>query len=176
VNPHAAAPGKAVLEGWPEDHPTPRLPADWTWLHVGPNGAHPVVILSDRPSTYAGHWWNRSMTPCPRTNACALCNAGIAAQLRVVLGVFDLRLRGPALLELGQAPAAKLRQLADDAGHLRGLVVALQREASRERGRILVTLPDRDHPAPPDPLPDAPDLRKALVATWARTAERNREP
>jgi hypothetical protein len=111
------------------------------------------------------------MRPCV-TQPCPLCDRGIGAQLRIVLSVYDLKLRAVCLIEVAQPAALQIRMLCEAAGHVRGLVLELRHEADRQRGRIIVQAPDRSHPNVPDPLPVGANCRTALAETWKRVARK----
>lgn len=163
-----------LSDGW-GDEPGQYGAAPFNWLHVPHVRPLPVVILSDVPVKYRGHWFQSAMQACTGDGHCPLCERGIGGQIRVILAVYDLRLRALGLIELSAATAAEIRSISEAHGHLRGLVVELSKEAGRPRGRVLVGEPDRTVPPSPDPLPPVPDIRAALKATWARAESRKAE-
>jgi hypothetical protein len=134
------------------------------WWHAPSAGTWMLVILSDEPIRYRGHWRRGSVAPC-RGATCPLCAAGSGWVPRYVLSVQVLETRRVMLWEIGASTADQLLEIAEREGGLRGVTIEGERETQGSRGKIIVraTSVVRASAGLPDPL----DAGAILSAQWA---------
>lgn len=155
--------GFAVDAGW-GNPATEAANQSWVWLHVPARSAIRVVILSESPCRYKGHWVDGHMRPCLPVD-CGYCAVRLGFQIRYVFAVHDMTHRVSGLLELGAGAAEVIKESADDLGFLRGLVFELRKEGGRDRGKIIV----KAHHAmiQTEGLPVPPDAALELRRMWS---------
>lgn len=152
-------------EGWELPGET-KAWSDWTWFHIKPGKARIVVVLSEKPLWYQGHFVHGRMAPCVGSE-CIECARGTGAQIRWVFACAEVETRRQGLMEVGQATQLELRQYVTRAGRFRGLVLCFGRYSKAKQSRIECEYVD-------DPMPvwahemAATDLGAALRATWTK--------
>lgn len=155
----------SVGDGWsvPEEVTPGGL---WSWVHIRPGSALRLVVTSESPVWYAGHFVNGRMRPCPGRE-CGYCEKGVGVQVRFVFGVARMDDRREGLIELGQSVANVIKAWIPRRGSLRGMVLCFGRYSASRQSRIEVEYCEESMP---DWLGECrqPDLRAALELTWVR--------
>ncbi len=128
--------GTDVTEGWGD---TTREAGEqsWAWIHVPARSSVEVIILSEAPVRYRGHWVDGRMRPCCGA-ACPYCERRMGGQVRYAFACYDLAARASALLEIGAGAAGVIREASEREGRLRGLAFRLRKQDGRDRGRIII--------------------------------------
>lgn len=163
----------AVGKGWDVPAELDSV-GDFRWWKLGGNKVLKLVILSHEPTFYRGHYTNRRMVPC-FGDGCALCKAGVGAQLRFVFAAAEPETRQVGLIEVGRTVGLEIRDLAKRHGQLRGMGIELTRFSYSKQSRMEVEYVDRDFGNWWGILP-VPDCRRALEATWKRAGKGLEEP
>lgn len=164
-----------LAQGWGEaGEKTPASPG-FSWLHVPPGVGVSVVVLSESPLRYQGHWGGHAVIPCRRTTfqeECVYCRHQVGLQNRFVLCVVAPLLQTVNLFECGESTARQIKAILDrEAGKkLRGLSLHFRREGGRPRGAILAAEAKMEYGMAEMPPPV--DIEAALLATWERQGRR----
>jgi len=149
-------------EGWGDTAAAPS--STYCWMHIPTVGALEVVILSEIPTRYTGHFVGRTMRPCEAVG-CHWCGVGLGRQLRWVLSVVDCLSGTRACIEVGAAAAETMRRATAEAGGLRGCRVRLSRATTARNSEVLCSLSTRE---PLDAVPDPVDVPRLLREMWAK--------
>lgn len=155
----------SVGDGWEVDEDV-RDWSDWTWFKVRAGQVVRLVLLSEAPLWYAGHFSKGRMVPCEGAG-CKLCAAQIGRQVRYVFGAAAAETGRTGLIEVGKATALQIRDWIPRRGGLRGMVVAFAKATFAKQSRTEVEFCDVDAPGWAAGL-SAPDVRRALEATWTK--------
>jgi hypothetical protein len=154
-----------VGEGWD-------VPADvkdrvqFHWFHVSPGGALLLVVLSNAPVWYIGHFRQGRMQPCDR-NGCESCAAGIGRQVRYVMCAVEVTTHQVGVLEISESVANLVREWSVPHNGSRGLMVELRKATKAKNSRMVVELV-KEHP-PAWALALQPlDLHEVLSKTWEK--------
>lgn len=154
-----------IGEGW-EVPPEAEPPMDFQWFKVSTRRPLSVVILSEEPLWYAGHYVQNRMWPCLGKD-CELCRDGIGAQLRYVFAVAEISAGKVGLLEVSRVIATTLREWISRRGQLKGMTVEFQKHSLSRQSRTEVSFVDG--PAPQWlSSKHVPDIRRALLLTWRK--------
>jgi len=155
----------SIGEGW--ELPADAAPwSDFHWFRVGGKTALNVVVLSEKPLWYVGHFHKGRMVPC-YGDGCVLCQDGVGRQVRYVLGVVEVTSQRVGLLEVGKQVGELIRDWMPRTGALRGMWLDLFKHSFSKNSRMEVTYVDK-------PIDrrfltfQCPDIRKALESTWRK--------
>lgn len=154
-----------VGRGW-EIPPEADSIGDFRWFKVRPQRALTLVVLSEEPYFYRGHFVNGRMIPCAG-DLCLNCSNGVGAQIRWVFAGFDPYTGQMGIIELGRSVGFELRARSEKAGKFRGLVLKLWRHGKSEKSRVEMDVLDMDVSKTIVGM-RAPDIAKALKLTWNR--------
>jgi hypothetical protein len=142
---------------------------DFTWFKVPASRTLVLVMLSESPVWYAGHFWRQRMRPCQGEN-CKLCADGVGAQLRYVLVGMEVSIGTVGLIELSRTVALELRDLGDKYNGLRGLCVEIGKVSHSKNSRMSVVA-HPGHEIIGWASKEMPDIRTALRNTWLKAGE-----
>jgi len=155
----------AVGDGWdppPEAHPW----SDFHWWKVSPGRVLELVILSEAPLWYTGHFLRGRMRPCYGDD-CEECKKGTGGQIRYVLAGVEVSSRRVGLLELGRAVGLQIRDYAQSMGTARGMWLEFGKESHAKQSRMIVQMIEK--PVEIDWMElSVPNMKEALVATWTK--------
>ncbi len=151
--------------GW-DPPPASAGTEDFRWFHI--SGVRPLiaVVTCELPIWYRGHYHGNRMQPCTG-EACDLCAMAVGSQVRFVFSLADCSQRAHGLLETGSGIAQEIRDLAARSGHLKGLMVEIQKHTLSRKSRMEVQEVLGDPGEFWKELP-AIDLGEALRATWSK--------
>ncbi len=153
----------SVGEGW--EPPLPERPwSDFHWWKVSTRGALLLVILSEKPVWYTGHFVDDRMWPCLGSE-CELCNRGVGSQVRYVFAAVEASTHKPGLIEVGRTNGLLIRDWMSRKGGLRGMCLEFVKHTSSRRSRTLVSYVDGEPPLWIHQVP-CPDVVEALYLTW----------
>jgi hypothetical protein len=139
----------------------------WTnfhWFQASTRGSILLVLLSQQPVWYTGHYVCGRMMPCIGEE-CEFCKSGIGAQIRYCFGVAEDATRRVGLIEFGQNNGQLLRDWAYRLGGLRGMSIEVEKHSRSAQSRTVVTFVDRPSPIWTDSA-ECPDVELALYLTW----------
>lgn len=145
----------------------------WTWFHCSPGEKLGLLILSEKPYGYAGHYVRGRMRNCAG-EGCKTCERGIGKQARYVMSACRIRDGKIGILEVGRPAALMIRELAQGRGRLRGLAIQLEREGVSKHSRIEVAVFEGIVPKPFESFP-ALDVPRVLELTWATALSGSRD-
>lgn len=140
--------------------------SDFRWYKVRPNKGLDVVILSESPLHYNGHFHQGRMHLCVGED-CRYCADNLGAQVRYCFAVAETSTRRVGLLELGRSVALEIRDLADIRGSLRGLRVFICKHSNSRHSRMEVEAVRDTEESWWRFLP-VPDVVRALQLTWEK--------
>jgi len=152
-----------VGNGW--DLPPGSEP--WTnfhWFQPSVSGVLVLVVLSERPTWYTGHYYERRMCPCLGVG-CRLCASGIGAQVRYCFAVAERSTRRVGLIELGRGNGLLVRDWAYSRGEMRGLMIEVSKHSRSPQSRTEVQRVHEDAPLWSVGILE-PDPSLALYLTW----------
>ena len=127
-----------IREGWGEsggsddDYRSP-------FFHVARTAESRVVLLSDVPVRYWGHWTRTGLRPCGERR-CEQCDEGVGRQLRFVFDVFVWDQARVAVWEVSSQVAARIRELVGEASTCRGEGVLVWKSTEAKQSRTHVRL------------------------------------
>lgn len=140
--------------------------SDWTWFKVRGNKLLRVIVLSETPVHYRGHYHKGRMNPC-LSEDCKLCEEHVGEQMRYVFGVVEVTDRRIGLLEVGRSVALLIRDWEGRNDGLRGMELHLSKESYAKNSRMVVEYVASCE-GPWWRNLEVPDVRGALVATWRK--------
>ena len=149
-------------EGWGDTAAAPS--STYCWFHIPIVGGLDVVILSEVPTRYTGHFVGRQMRPCSN-RGCHWCEVGLGKQLRWVLSVVDMVSGVRGCIEVGAAAAEAIRVTTAELGELRGARIRLSRATTARNSEVLVGSKGRE---PASAVPDPVDVSRLLSDMWAK--------
>lgn len=152
-----------IGEGW-ELPPGAEPWSDFHWFQVSTRQELEVVILSERPVWYTGHFVRNRMAPCPGAG-CEFCGAAIGSQIRYCFGVVELFTRRVGLLELGRSNGLLVQDWSYRSGGLRGMTLRLSKHSKSAQSRCVLEYVEEEPPGYVAKLV-APDPSLALYLTW----------
>lgn len=156
-----------VGEGW-------EVPADvrdrvqFHWFHIAPGQVAVLVILSNAPVWYVGHFKAGRMQPC-EMNGCQSCAAGIGRQVRYVMCAVEIATHRVGVLEISESVANLVREWAVPNSGSRGLIVELSKATRSKHSRMEVEL-IKEHPPAWALALEPLDLYEVLARTWEKIA------
>lgn len=153
-----------LSEGWGSPDGL-RSEDQWTWFHA--NGEEPLalVVLSETPTSYVGHYVAGRMRPCDG-DSCTFCERGTGRQARWVMCCVRVKDGVIGMLEVGKPLALQIRDWSESRGRLRGLAIELYRASRSKHSRIEIARFEGTVPLPFLKFPSL-DVPKVLKATWA---------
>lgn len=155
----------SVGEGW--DLPAEEEPSsDFHWFKVSPKGSLVLVVLSERPLWYTGHFVDGRMWPC-QGSGCEMCEHGVGSQVRYVLAVAEVSSHRVGLIEMGRGIGLQIREWMDRRSELRGMVLEWSKHSLSRQSRTEVIFVDRECP-PWWRVQNVPDVHRALLLTWRK--------
>lgn len=139
---------------------------EFRWWRVSGNRVLVLVMLSDSPLWYRGHFYKGRMVPC-FGEGCKLCADGVGAQLRYVVAAAETSTHRSGLLEVGNTVALELRDL--DVRHqgLRGMVVEISKHSFSRQSRMELRYIEREEEQWWKEI-DFPDIKTALYLGWQK--------
>jgi hypothetical protein len=154
-----------VGEGW--DLPDGVSPwSDFHWFRVTGKNVLEVVVLSEVPSWYVGHFYGKRMVPC-YGEGCRMCKDGVGAQVRYVLGCVEVSSKRIGLLEVGKSVGDMIRDWVGRRGQLRGMWLELSKHSFSKQSRMECAYVEKEAPVFTRSL-QSPDVKGALRATWEK--------
>jgi len=154
-------------EGW--DPPTAvRDRCEFHWFHVTPGNVIVVVVLSQAPVWYVGHFEKGRMRRCDGPG-CEMCAQGLGRQLRYVFCAVEISTRQNGLMEVSKSVAELLRDWSARNGGFRGMVLQVEKASKSKHSRMEVRFLDRNPPSWASEV-QAVDILEALENTWSRQA------
>lgn len=154
-----------VGEGF--DLPPDQQPwSDFHWFKVSPRRSLVVVVLSEQPLWYSGHFLDGRMWPCCGTG-CEMCAHGIGGQVRYVLACAEVSTRRVGILEIGRGIGLQVRDWIERHETLRGMQLELQKHSLSRQSRTEVLYIDGEVAPWWRTLP-IPDVKRALLLTWRK--------
>lgn len=152
-------------EGW--DVPVEvRDRVQFHWFHVAPGQCLVLVVLSNKPLWYVGHFRSGRMQPCER-NGCQSCAAGIGRQIRFVVSCVEITTKRMGVLEVSESVGQLIRSWAQARDGSRGLILELRKATRSKHSRMEVERIDEHPPAwalAMEPL----DLQEVVARTWEK--------
>ena len=149
--------------GW-GDTVTDRQSNGIGFAHVPARGQLEVLMLSEDPVSYVGHYHDGRMRPCTHSG-CQYCAKQLGSQRRWVFAVYDCSKNCTRLLELGAAPAGQLHQHAVDYQGLLGLRFRFTKSGGTLRSSISIELTGLSR-VPVADLPEQIDVGNVLRKIW----------
>lgn len=122
-----------MLEAW--NVPSIESNVGYTWYHVPAGGSLFVVVLSDLPCWYIGHYFGGRMLRCAGAN-CVWCERGVGRQIRCVLCVAESSTHRVGVVEFSESVGLLLRDWGYTRGTMRGLQVEFHRVGRSKHSRI----------------------------------------
>jgi hypothetical protein len=144
--------------------------SDFHWFQASTKGIIVLVILSDQPVWYTGHYVGGRMAPCSGSG-CDYCATGIGAQVRYCIAVAETATRRVGLIEFGRQNGLLLRDWMNRAGGLRGMVIEVSKHSKNVQSRTEIKYID----IPCEPFwrgLEVPDCATALFLTWHKAGMR----
>lgn len=140
---------------------------EYRWWRVSGNRVLVLLVLSEAPHWYRGHFYRGRMIPC-LGEGCKVCAEKVGAQLRFVVAAADVGTHRSGLLEVGNTVALELRDLAVRHDGLKGLVVEISKHSFSRQSRMELKYVDREEPPWWREI-DVPDIELALWLTWQKS-------
>jgi hypothetical protein len=140
--------------------------SDWHWFKVRGGRLLRLVVLSEKPVHYKGHFVKGRMQPCFGAD-CQLCAEGVGFQLRYVFAVVDISERRTGLIELSRSVALQIRDWEPRNEGLRGMELVLTKESFAKQSRMVVDY-GTGCEVPWWRGLDVPDVAAALRSTWVK--------
>jgi hypothetical protein len=140
--------------------------SDFHWWKVPSGRVLQLIILSERPLGYSGHFLKGRMCPCYGED-CQTCHQGIGAQLRYMFAAVEPSTRRVGIWDCGRSVALEVRAASEARGSLRGLWLCIGHYSRSKQSRTEIEVVR-------DPLPfwfetlDGPDCTRALIETWRK--------
>lgn len=157
--------GESYGSGWDVDNEVVGS-SDFRWYKVRPGKGIDLIILSEAPIWYVGHFVGGRMHRCDGEN-CRYCADQVGSQLRYCVAVAEVTTERPGLLEMGRTVALEVRDLADKAGSMRGLRLFFRKYSSSRHSRMEVERV-RDTDVKFWRTLPVPDVVRALELTWEK--------
>lgn len=136
------------------------------WFHVSPGTELLLVVLSNVPLWYVGHFRGGRMEVCAREK-CQSCAAGIGRQVRYVVCCVEMLTQRIGVLEVSESVANLVKQWSVPNNGSRGLILGLRKVTRAKNSRTDVELVKESAPAwamALEPL----DLHEVLAKTWEK--------
>jgi hypothetical protein len=140
--------------------------SEFHWFHPPATGSLMLAVLSAEPFWYVGHYDRGRMRPC-KGDSCEMCLMLKGRQVRFVFCCIDLESRRKGFLEVGSTQGDQLCAEARKRGVLRGVLVALSREARRKNAPLVMDIVRETTPGWVQGEPPL-DTQSAMIQTWAR--------
>lgn len=152
-------------QGW-DVPPEVRGDIEFRWWKVYGNRNLTLVMLSEQPLWYRGHYYRHRMVPC-FGDGCKLCAENVGGQLRYVVAAAEITTHRSGLLEVGDTVAKDLRDIAIRHNGMKGMIVEISKHTFSKQSRMEVSYIDREEPPWWREI-DAPDIQKALYLGWQK--------
>lgn len=152
-----------VGDGW-ELAPGCEPWSDFHWYQASPRASLVLVVLSEAPVWYTGHYVGGRMVPCIGAG-CDCCAAAIGAQVRYAVAVAEISSRRTGLIEFGRSNGLALRDWAAQGFGLRGMTIEVVKHTKSVQSRTEVRMIDPVAPSGFLAL-EVPDPSLALYLTW----------
>lgn len=143
-------------EGW----------SDFHWWKIPSSRVLVMIMTSERPYWYSGHFVEGRMKPC-QGDGCALCAKGVGAQARYLFSCVEPLTRKSGILEVSRSVALEFRDLAEARGQLRGLRFTIGKHTRHKQSRMEVLGEADDDRFNLEGFPPV-DVLKALLLTWEK--------
>jgi len=140
--------------------------SDFHWWKVPAGRVLQLIILSDVPLGYSGHFLKGRMQPCQGED-CQACHEGTGAQLRYLFAAVEPTTRRVGIWDTSRAVAQELRDRMIARGGLRGMWLVLSHHSHSKQSRTEI---EGVESALPGWFADmeSPDVTRALVETWRK--------
>jgi len=156
-------------EGW--DLPPGAEPwTDFHWFQASTRYTLRLVVLSDVPTWYTGHFVGGRMCPCSGPG-CDYCAGAIGAQVRFCFGVVEPLSRRVGLIEFGRSNGMMIRDWANRSGSLKGVQIEVSKHSKSSQSRTEVKLIEETPPLWIASL-QSPDPGISLYLTWHKAGMR----
>ena len=144
--------------------------SDFHWFQASTRGILVIVMLSESPIWYTGHYVGGRMAPCAGSG-CDYCATGIGAQVRYCVACAETATRRVGLIEFGRQNGLQLRDWVHRTGTMRGMVIEISKHSKNVQSRTEIKY--IDIPCEPWYLGlEVPDVSTALFLTWHKAGMR----
>ncbi len=152
-----------VGDGW-ELPPGAEPWTDFHWFSCSARCDLHLVVLSEVPVWYTGHFLGGRMVPCVGSE-CDACAAAIGAQVRYCFAVAEMSSHRVGLIEMGRANGLQIEDWTHRNGGLRGMQLELFKHSKHPQSRTEIRYVESMMPAWAERL-RAADPALALYLTW----------
>jgi hypothetical protein len=136
------------------------------WFKVGAKRPLELVILSDVPHWYIGHFYEKRMWPCSAPG-CPTCEDGIGKQIRFCFAMVDVETRRVGLIEVSDSIGQLIRAWVPRNEGLRGMHLLFSRHSLSIKSRMEVEFLEQEVVGWWRDL-EVPDPKIALELTWTK--------
>ena len=140
--------------------------SDFHWWKVPAGRILQLIIVSEQPLGYSGHFVKGRMQPCQGED-CQVCHEGIGAQLRYLFAAVEPTTRRVGIWDTSRAVAQELRDRSIARGSLRGMWLTLSHHSHSKQSRTEIEAVETGLPTWFRDVV-APDVTRALVETWRK--------
>lgn len=136
------------------------------WFKVSARKPLRLIVLSERPHWYIGHYVDGRMWPC-QAPGCSVCEDGTGKQVRYVMAVVDRESKRVGLIEVSESLGELIRSWVPRNEGLRGMHLTFAKHSASVRSRTEVEFEEMGA------LPwwrdlEVPDPKVALELTWRK--------
>jgi hypothetical protein len=154
-----------VGEGW--DVPLDvKERVQFHWFHVVPGSELLLVVLSNVPIWYVGHFRAGRMELCDHEK-CQSCAAGVGRQVRYVMCCVEMTTHRLGVLEISESVANLVRAWSVPNNGSRGLILELSKATRAKHSRMEIGLL-KEHPPAWAMALEPLDLHEVLEKTWEK--------
>lgn len=155
----------AVGKGW--DVPTNMQGwTDFHWWKVTGTRVLNLVMISEEPEWYLGHYVKGRMEPC-YGDGCKTCREGVGQQQRFIFAAIEPISKKIGLLETSRTVGLEIRDLGGRRGGIHGMYFEITKHTRHKQSRMEITLYD-DLDGFVYQAFETPDITKALCLTWEK--------
>lgn len=140
--------------------------SDFHWWKIAGGRALQLIIVSESPLGYSGHFTKGRMGPC-YGEGCQLCHEGIGSQLRYLFAAVEPTTRRLGIWDVGRSVAMEIRDAATQRGSLRGLWIVATHHSHSKQSRTELEILTTELSTWVKGI-EAPDVGRALVETWRK--------
>lgn len=140
--------------------------SDFHWWKISGNRVLNLVMVSEKPTWYSGHFVKGRMEPC-YGEGCKACSEGVGAQARYIFAAVEPISRKIGLLEVSRTVALEFRDMSFERGQLRGTYFEISKHSRHKQSRMEIhKLPELDGFV--IAAFEVPDIKAALRLTWEK--------
>lgn len=153
----------SIGKGW-EVPPGLKPWQNFHWFQPSTRTTLVLIILSEEPIWYSGHFVNGRMAPCCGAE-CDLCAAGTGVQIRYCFAVVEPLTKRVGLIEFGEGNGLMIRDWGNRNSGVRGIKIEVFKQSKSNQSRTQIKYADE---IPPIWIADLeiPDPALALYLTW----------